>query len=74
MLKALNIYASSSLRYSFIINDWIKTYLENLERKIRTLLINAHKYHPRSTVEQITLFRNLGGGRLLDIDRQLMSK
>lgn len=71
LFKALNTYACSALSYSFGIINWSKTDVENLQRKVRTLLTKSRKHHPRSSIERTTLPRHLGGRGLLDIGYQL---
>lgn len=71
LTKAINTYACTALTYSFGVVKWTKTDIENLQRKMRTLLTKAQKHHPKSAVERTTLPRSLGGRGLIDIGRQL---
>jgi hypothetical protein len=67
MFKAINTHALTVLSYSFGVIQWTRTDLEAVERKIRKLLTKSRKHHPRSSVERMSLPRELGGRGLTDI-------
>lgn len=69
--KAFNPYACSALESSFRIINCTKIDLENLQRKVRTLLRKVHKCHLGSAIARITLPRYLSERGLVDIGKQL---
>jgi len=68
-IKAINTYATPVLTFSFGIVKWTPTDLENLQTKVRTLLMRYGFHHPRAAKERITLPRQMGGRGLIDITR-----
>ena len=64
IIKAINIYATPVLTFSFGIVKWTPTDLENLQTKTRALLTIYRFHHPRAAKE-----RQMGGRGLIDITR-----
>lgn len=59
--KAVNIYATSVLTYSFGILKWTDTELKNLDIKTRKEFCKARAHHPHSSMERFHMPRSEGG-------------
>jgi len=55
MIKAINTYVTPALTFSFRIVKWTPTDLENLQTKMRLLLVGYRFHHPRAEKERLTL-------------------
>jgi len=67
MIKDMNAYVTPVLTFSFGIVKWTPTDLENLQTKMRTLLMRYRFYHPHAAKERLTLPWQMGGRGLIDI-------
>jgi hypothetical protein len=67
LCKAINTHALTVLSYSFGIIKWSRTDLEAAERRLRKVLTKSRKHHPISSVERVTLPREMGGRGITDI-------
>ena len=65
-IKAISIYATPVLTFSFGIVKWTPTDLKNLQTKMRTLLARYRFHHPRTAKDRLTLPRQMGGRGLID--------
>ena len=66
MVKAINIWAVSLMRYSVGIVEWTKADLDVTDRKTRKLMIYG-MIHPRTNVSRLYLPRSEGGRGLLSV-------
>jgi len=66
-IRAINMYATPVLTFSFGIVKWTPTDLEKLQTKMRMLLARQRFHHPRAAKERLTLPRQMGGRGLIDI-------
>jgi len=66
-IKAVNTYVTPVLTFSFGIVKWTLRDLENLQTKIRMLLMRYRFYHPHASKERLTLPWQMGGRGLIDI-------
>ena len=68
VIKAINTWAVSLLRYSGGIVNWTKSELAELDRKTRKLLTINGALHPRYIVIHLYLPRRYGGGGLISVE------
>ena len=67
MVKAINTWAVSLMRYSAGIVEWTKADLDVTDRKTRKLMTMYGMLHPRSNVSRLYLPRSEGGRGLLSV-------
>ena len=67
MVKAINTWAVSLMRYSAGIVEWTKADLDVTDRKTRKLITMYGMLHPRSNVSRLYLPRSEGGRGLLSV-------
>ena len=67
MVKAINTWAVSLMRYSAGIVEWTKADLDVTDRKTRILMTMHGMLHPRSNVSRLYLPRSEGGRGLLSV-------
>ena len=67
MVKAINTWAVSLMRYSAGIVEWTKADLDVTDRKTRKLMTMYGMLHPRSNVNRLYLPRSEGGRGLLSV-------
>ena len=67
MVKAINTWAVSLMRYSAGIVEWTKADLDVTDRKTRKLMTMYGMLHPRSNVIRLYLPRSEGGRGLLSV-------
>ena len=68
VIKAINSWAVSLLRYSGGIVNWTKSELAELDRTTRNLLNIHDALHPRSNVSRLCLPRREGGRGLISVE------
>ena len=68
VIKAINSWAVSLLRYSGGIVNWTKSELVELDRTTRNLLNIHGALHPRSNVSRLYLPRREGGRGLISVE------
>ena len=68
VIKAINSWAVSLLRYSGGIVNWTKSELAELDRKTRKLLTIHGALHARSNVSRLYLPRREGGRGLISVE------
>ena len=68
IIKAINSWAVSLLRYSGRIVNWTKSELAELDRRTRKLLTIHGALHPRSNVSRLYLPRREGGRGLISVE------
>ena len=68
VIKAINSWDVSLLRYSEGIVNWTKSELAELDRKTRKLLTIHGALHPRSNVSRLYLPRKEGGRGLISVE------
>ena len=61
VIKGINTWAVSILKYSAAFIDWTKEELKELDRKTRKYLTIYNSLHPRESVARLYLPRKLGG-------------
>ena len=71
VVKAINSWAVSLLRYSGGIVKWTKSELAELDRKARKLLTIHGALHPRSNVSRLYLPRRQGGCGLISVENTI---
>ena len=67
MVKAINTWAVSLMRYSAGIVEWTKADIDVTDRKTRKLMTMYGMLHPRSNVSRLYLPRSEGGIGLLSV-------
>ena len=67
MVKAINTWAVSLMRYSAGIVKWTKADLDVTDRKTRKLMTMYGMLHPRSNVSRLYLPKSEGGRGLLSL-------
>ena len=67
MVKAINTWAVSLMRYSAQIVEWTKADLDVTDRKTRKLITMYGMLHPRSNVSRLYLPKSEGGRGLLSV-------
>ena len=65
VFKAINTWAVSMVRYSAAFLGWSRLYLEEIDRRMRKLLIMHNGFHPKSNVDQLYLLRTEGSRGLI---------
>ena len=77
MIKALNIYATPVLVYSFGAIHWSDTEMEELQRITRKVLTKYRHHHSKAAVERTMIARKDGGRGIIDVielrDRQILN-
>lgn len=68
IIKALNTFAISVIRYSAGIIKWTKAELREADRKTRKLLTLFGGFHPRSDVDRLYVARDKGGRGLMSVE------
>ena len=70
LVKGINTWAISLLRYSAAFLDWTKAEVEQLGRQTRKLMTMHNALHPKSNVRKVTLYlpRKDGGRGLLGVE------
>ena len=61
VIKGINTWAISLLRYSAAFLDWTKEELQQLDRRTRKLLTMHKGLHPKSNVDRLYISRKEGG-------------
>lgn len=67
VIKAINTWAVSLLRYSAPFVDWTKEELSEIDRKTRKYLNMNRALHPRDSVARLYLPRQIGGRGLISV-------
>ena len=67
LIKGINTWAVSLLRYSAAFLDWTKFEMEQLDRQTRKLMTIHNALHPKSNVDRLYLPRKDGGRGLLGV-------
>ena len=68
LIKGINTWAVSLLRYSAAFLDWTKFEMEQLDRQTRKLTTMHNALHPKSNVDRLYLPRKDGGRGLLGVE------
>ena len=68
LVKAINAYAASVVRYTAGIVKWTKEELETLDRMTRRQLTLYGALHPRSDVDRLYVDRKVGGRGLVSVE------
>ena len=68
LIKGINTWAISLLRYSAAFLDWTKAEVEQLDRRTRKLMTMHNALHPKSNVDRLYLPRKDGGRGLLGVE------
>ena len=68
LIKGINIWAVSLLRYSAAFLDWTKFEMEQLDRQTRKLMTMHNALDPKSNVDRLYLPRKDGGRGLLGVE------
>ena len=68
LVKGINTWAISLLRYSAAFLDWTKAEVEQLDRRTRKLMTMHNALHPKSNVDRLYLPRKDGGRGLLGVE------
>ena len=68
LIKGINTWAVSLLRYSAAFLDWTKFEMEQLDRQTRKLMTMHNALHPKSNVDRLYLLRKDGGRGLLGVE------
>ena len=68
VIKGINTWAASILRYSAAFNDWNKEELKEFDRKTRKYLTIYNALHPRDSIARLYLPRKMGGRGLCSIE------
>ena len=68
IIKGINIWAVSLLRYSAAFIDWNCTELTQLDRRTRKLMTMHNALHLKSYIDRLYIPRKEGGRRLQDVE------
>ena len=68
LMKAINTYAASVVRYTAVIVKWTKEELEALDRMTRKQLNLYGALHPRPDVDRLYVDRKVGGRGLVSVE------
>lgn len=68
IIKAINTWAISLLRYSAAFLDWTKEEVQDLDRRTRKLMTMHKALHPKSDVDRLYVKRTDGGRGLLSVE------
>ena len=68
LIKGINTWAVSLLRYSAAFLDWTKFEMEQLDRQTRKLMTMPNALHPKSNVDRLYLPRKDEGRGLLGVE------
>ena len=68
LVKGINTWAVSLIRYSASFLDWRTDDMKMMDRKTRKLMTMHKALHPRSNVDRVYLPRNRGGRGLMNIE------
>ena len=69
VIKGINTWAISLLRYSAAFLDWTKEELKQLDRRtIKLLTMHKEGLHPKSNVDRLYISRKEGGRGLLNVE------
>ena len=68
LIKGINTWAVSLLRYSAAFLDWTKFEMKQLDRQTRKLMTMHNALHPKSNVDRLYLPRKDGGRGLLGVE------
>ena len=68
LIKAINTWAVSLIRYAAPFIEWTIEEVKNMDRRTRKLLTMHNAYHPKSNVERLYLPRSSGGRGLQSIE------
>ena len=67
LIKGINTWAISLLRYSAALFDWTKAEVEQVDRQTRKLMTMHNALHPKSNVDSLYLPRRDSGRSLLGV-------
>ena len=68
MMRAVNAWAVSVVRYTAGVLDWKEQELQALDVKTRKILTMNGAFHMRSSVDRLYLKRNVGGRGLISVE------
>ena len=68
MIKGINTWAVSLIRYSAALLDWTKEEKQSIDRKTRKLITMHKGLHPKSNTNRLYIPRKEGGRGLLSIE------
>ena len=74
IIKKINIWAISLLRYSAAFIDWNCTELTQLDRRTRKLMRMHNALHPKSNVDRLYIPRREGGRGLQGVEETVKVK
>lgn len=66
-IAAINALAVPIMTYSFGIVDWLKTEIEQIDRRTRKLLTMGGMHHPKADVDRLYIKRRNGGRGLIEL-------
>ena len=67
LIKAVNTWAVSVVRYTAGVLEWTKKELKALDTKTRKILTMNHAFHMRSSVDRLYMKRDVGGRGLISV-------
>ena len=67
LIKAVNVWAVSVVRYTAGILDWTKDEVEAMDIRTRKILTMNGAFHARSSVDRLYMKRNVGGRGLIGV-------
>lgn len=67
-VTAINTLAVPVVSYSYGIVDWLRTDIENMDRKKRKLLTIGGLHHPKADVERLYIKRKDSGRGLIELE------
>ena len=74
LVKALNVWAVSVVRYTAGVLDWTKRELKAMDVKTRKTLTMNGAYHMRSSVDRLYMKRKVGGRGLMSVEQCVRSE
>ena len=68
LMRAINTYAVSEVRYTAGIVNWIREELETIDRRSRKMFTAHGGFHPKSDVDRLYTQRSVGDRGLMSIE------
>ena len=68
MMRAVNAWAVSVVRYTAGVLDWTQLELEALDKKTRKILTMNGAFHKNSSVDRLYMKRKEGGRGLISVE------
>ena len=68
IIKGMNSWVVSVIRYTAEIIDWTKRELKVIDVRTRKMMMTAHMFHQKGNVDRLYLMRKEGGRRMISVE------